>query len=45
MADYRDQHKESDDDYYSRIVLWGVLIVGAAGFFLYALVKYVLKAI
>jgi hypothetical protein len=45
MTDYRDQQKKSNEDYYSRIVLWGVLIVGTAGLFLYGLVKYVLKAI
>lgn len=45
MADYLDKQKKSNDDYYSRMALWGVLIIGAAGFFLYGLVKYVLKAI
>ncbi len=45
MAEHQESQKTTDQEYFSKMFLWGALIVVPVLGILYAWVKYVLKAI
>jgi hypothetical protein len=45
MAEHQESPKTSDQEYFSKMFLWGVLVVVPLLGILYVWVKYVLKAI